>query len=191
MSHPSQMPGFGTTSNRGVEEVCGIFPHDAALSDAVSRLTNAGFDRARMVLPLPTRRTDAGPPVAATENPKPEDDTRQLRTLHSSMAASAAAMAGAAAAVATGGAALAAVAAAAATGAAAGGAMFAATNASNNLQSAARDQAAVQGQLRLVVAVSDLAEKTSVEQAMRDAGATEITTKRRKEAAIAGQSNRS
>ncbi len=185
MSHASQTPSFGTAANQNVEEVRGVFPHDAALSDAVGRLTDAGFDRARMVLPQPAPHTAAT--VAATENPKPEDDTRQLRTLHSSMAASAAAMAGAAAVVATGGAALAAVAAAAGAGVVAGGGMFAAANASDNLQSEARDEAASQGHLSLVVGVSNPGEKALAERAMRDAGATEITSQRRGEATISGR----
>jgi len=187
--HATETPGFGMAPNQKVEEVCGVFAHDASLSDAVSRLTDAGFDRARMVLTAHAQHISAAPSVAATENPKPEDDTRQLRTLHSSMAASAAAMAGAATVVATGGAALAAVAVAAGAGVVAGGGMLAATNASDNLRSEARDEAASRGLLSLVVGVSNPHEKALAEQAMREAGATEITAQHRHEAAVSGQSS--
>ncbi len=174
-------------TNQGVEEVFGIFPSDAALKQAVDRLHDAGFDRSRLVVATP----DAGSPaeaVAATDNPKPEDDTRQLRTLHSSMAAAAASMAGAAVVVATGGAAAAAGAAAAGAGIVAGGGMLAANNTYDQVVSETHDDAAARGQLRLVVALDAVTEKDVVAQAMRAAGATEISSRLRPNAVISGQS---
>jgi hypothetical protein len=171
--------------NQSVEEVQGTFPSSDALQNAVDRLTKAGFDRARLV--VPSAEPIASGNVSETDNPKPDDDERQLRTLHSSTAAAAAALAGAAAVVATGGAAALAVAAAAGAGALAGGGMIAANNASDAVRTEAHEQAATRGQLHLVVAITDESEKTLAEGAMRAAGATGITARRRPQAAITGQ----
>ncbi len=165
-------------TNRMVRQVRGSFPSDAALTNAVSRLTSAGFDRANMVLP-PTGDI-------AAEAVKPEDDRRQLRTLHSSTAAAAAAMAGAAVVVATGGAAAAAVAVAAGAGAMAGGGMMAATDASDGMQSEVREVAAAQGKLELAVAVKNETQAALVEGAMRDAGATRVGCEILPDAVISG-----
>lgn len=173
--------------NHGVEEVCGIFPNDAALKRAVGALHDAGFDRSRLVVPDAAEGADSPASVAATDNPKPEDDKRQLRTLHGSMAAAAASMAGAAVVVATGGAAVAAVAAAAGAGIVAGGGMFAANNTHDHAVSESHEQAASVGRLRLVVAIDAPSEKSVVEQAMRAAGATDLSSRRRADAAIGGQ----
>jgi hypothetical protein len=183
----SETQHFSPAPNQGVEEIYGIFPNDATLHQAVDRLHDAGFDRSRLLIPTPVEGSATPEPVAATDNPKPEDDTRQLRTLHGSMAAAAASMAGAAVVVATGGAAMAAVAAAAGAGIVAGGGMFAANNAYDFAASDARDHAAAAGQLRLVVAVDEAAEKAIVEQVMRAAGATEVSSRRRPDAVISGQ----
>ncbi len=174
----SATQSYNQNAHLSVMEVRGTFPSDAALQDAVTRLTDAGFDRANLVVP--------GPGIADADTVKPEDDRRQLRTVHSSTAAAAGAMAGAAAVVATGGAALAAVAAAAGAGVMAGGGMFAATNASDALQADARDAAAVQGGLHLVVAVADAAQESLVESAMRQAGATDVHSGVRKHATLSG-----
>jgi hypothetical protein len=174
-------------NNRSVEEVHATFPSSDALQNAVDRLTNAGFDRARLVVPSSERVASGN--LSETENPKPNDDERQLRTLHSSTAATAAALAGAAAVVATGGAAVLAVAAAAGAGALAGGGMIVANNASDAVRTDAHDEAAARGQLQLVVAITDASEKTLAEGAMRAAGATEITARHRPQAAITGQAS--
>jgi hypothetical protein len=65
--------------------------------------------------------------------------------------------------------------------------MFAANKASDLASSETHDQAAAVGQLRLVVAIDGAPEKSVVEQAMRAAGATEITSRRRPDSAISGQ----
>jgi hypothetical protein len=176
-----------------VEEVQGTFSSEEALQIAVDRLTKAGFDRARLVVPSAepfapaTNDASVTPNVSETDNPKPEDDGRQLRTLHSSMAATTAALAGAAAVVATGGAAVAAVAAAAGAGALAGGGMFVANNASDAVRTEAHEQAASRGQLRLIVAVTDESEKNMADGTMRAAGATDVLVRQRPQAAISGQ----
>jgi hypothetical protein len=51
----------------------------------------------------------------------------------------------------------------------------------------AHDEAAARGELQLVVAITDESEKTLAEGAMRAAGATDITARRRPQAAITGQ----
>jgi hypothetical protein len=171
--------------NQSVEEVQGSFPSQAALQSAVDRLTDAGFDRARLVVPSTARAASGN--VSETDNPKPDDDERQLRTLHSSTAAAAAALAGAAAVVATGGAAAVAVAVAAGAGALAGGGMIVANNASDAVRTEAHNQAAARGELQLVVAITDESEKMLAEGAMGAAGATEVIARRRPRAAITGQ----
>jgi len=171
--------------NQSVEEVQGSFPSQEALQRAVDRLTDAGFDRARLVVPSTARA--ASDNVSETDNPKPDDDERQLRTLHSSTAAAAAALAGAAVVVATGGAAAVAIAAAAGAGVLAGGGMIVANNASDAVRIDAHNEAAARGQLQLVVAITDASEKTLAEGAMRAAGATEITAHSRPRAVITGQ----
>jgi hypothetical protein len=104
-----------------VQEVRGIFPNDTALQDAVSRLTHAGFDRADISVPDPAAPPGVATPEQGAKNPHTEDDDRQLRTVHTSLAGSAAALLAAGAVIGTGGAAAPAVAAAAAAGLAAGG----------------------------------------------------------------------
>jgi hypothetical protein len=170
-----------------VVEVRATFPSDAAVRDAVSRLTAAGFGRERMILPDPDAANGAASPDATRENPKTETDERQLRTLHSSTAAAAAAMAGAAAVVATGGAAAAAVAAAAGAGLVAGGGMFAATNTYDALEGENRDHAAAAGALTLAVSTTGPDEQTMAETAMRRAGADHVVSVPRDGAFIVGR----
>ena len=171
-----------------VVEVRATFPSDAALRDAVSRLTDAGFSRERMILPDPDAANGSASPDATRENPKTETDQRQLRTLHSSTAAAAAAMAGAAVVVATGGAAAIAVAAAAGAGLAVGGGMIAVTNANDALEGASRDNApAAAGALSLAVSTTGPDERTLAETAMRRAGADQVVSSPRDGAFIVGQ----
>jgi hypothetical protein len=163
MDNQEQAP----TLNESIQEVQGIFPSDAALQDAVGRLTRAGFDRAAISLPA------ANPPAAEAENPVTEDDTRQARTLGSSMAATAGAMVGAGVVVATGGAAVAAVAAAAGLGLVAGGA---AHTAAPTVQDDARDAAAAAGELVLSATAHDPDAVLKATAAMQAAGATRVAT---------------
>ena len=86
-----------------VQEVQGVFPSDAALQDAIGRLTRAGFDRAALSLPAPNPTADEATPTQGADDPTTEDDIRQTRTMQTSMAATAAAFIGAGVTVATGG----------------------------------------------------------------------------------------
>ncbi len=180
--------GPGPAIEATIDQVEGHFPSDAALQEAVGRLTRLGFDRATLSLPAAdpraTRATGAAgaaghiddTPEAGAANPNLEDDQRQARTLGSSTAAAAAAMLGAGVVVATGGAALAAVAAAAGGAAVAGGGVFAATSAADTADHDGREAAAAAGELRLAVTVRGADELARAEVAMREAGASRVAT---------------
>jgi hypothetical protein len=173
------------TLNESVQEVQGIFPSDAALQDAVGRLTRSGFDRAAISLPAANPAAADATPTEGAADPHTEDDTRQSRTLQSSMAATAAAMLGAGVTVATGGAALVAAAAAAGMGVAAGGAVSAAHTAMEASQTHSRDSAAAAGQLVLAVAANDPDAAMKATMAMQAAGATQVSTVTRTGGALA------
>jgi hypothetical protein len=173
MSHPNEAsPRLPET----IQEVQGIFPTDAALQDAVGRLTRAGFDRAALALPAANPHPSNATPSAGAENPNTDDDVRQIRTLQSSMAATAAAMVGAGVTIATGGAALAAGAVAVGLGAAAGGAVSAAQIAGDSAHGDAHDRAAAAGQLVLSAAAPNPDAALKATQAMQAAGATRVAT---------------
>jgi isopropylmalate/homocitrate/citramalate synthase len=165
--------------NETIHEVQGIFPSDAALQDAIGRLTRAGFDRAALSLPAAHPHPAHATPSAGAENPNTEDDTRQARTLHSSMAATVGAMVGAGVTIATGGAALVAAAAAVGLGAAAGGAMEAVHGVADAAQTQNRNTAASAGQLVLSATVSDPDAVLKATAAMQQAGATRVEVVRR------------
>jgi hypothetical protein len=156
-----------------VEEVRGFFPSDAALQDAISRLSMAGFDRADISIPVPVPPSEATPDQGA-EAPHTEDDDRQMRTLHASLAGSAAALLAAGVVVGTGGAAAPAVAAAAAAGLAAGGIAHTMSRGADATQHDERQAAAARGELVLSVRVPDSAKRSEAEAAMRATGATRI-----------------
>ena len=156
-----------------VEEVRGFFPSDGALQDAISRLVMAGFDRTDISLPVPVPPGEATPDQGAAE-PHTEDDDRQMRTLHASLAGSAAALLAAGVVIGTGGAAAPAVAAAAAAGLAAGGVAHTVSRGANEAQHEERNAAAARGDLVLSVRVADTAKRSEAEAAMRAAGATRI-----------------
>jgi hypothetical protein len=154
-----------------VDEVHGRFATDAALEDAIGRLTRSGFDRADLSLPTinppPAERT----PEQGATNPNTDDDKQQMRTLHASMAGSIAAVAAAGVVVATGGAALPAVAAAAAAGLASGGLMEAVTRTGDAADRNAREAAAQRGELVLSVRVTTSDSRLAAERLLREAGA--------------------
>ena len=164
------------TLNDSIQEVQGIFPSNATLQDAVGRLTRAGFDRAAIALPAANPHPSDATPSAGAEDPMTEDDTRQARTLQSSMAATAGAFVAAGVTVATGGAALVAAAAAAGAGLAAGGAVQAARAVSDTAQSNARDASAAAGQLVLSATAHDPDAVMKATMAMQAAGATSVAT---------------
>jgi hypothetical protein len=164
----------GPTINNTIQEVQGVFPSDAALQDAIGRLTRAGFDRAAISLPSTHPAPEDATPTAGARNPNTEDDTRQSRTLQSSMAASVGAMVGAGVTVATGGAAAVAAVAALALGAASGGAVSATHLAVDAAQSHDRSQAAAAGELVLSATAHDAETVVKARMAMQDAGALHI-----------------
>ena len=176
----------GPVLSEQVQEVQGIFPSDAALQDAIGRLTRSGFDRAAISLPAASPTPGNATPTSGAADPDTVDDTRQVRTLQTSMAATVGAFAAAGATIATGGAAALAIAAAAGAGLAAGGAVSAANTAVDNAQSEGRHEAARAGQLVLAVNVSSSEDVAKAEAAMREAGASQVAPVNRTGASITG-----
>lgn len=172
---------------KSVQEVQGVFPNDAALQDAIGRLTRLGFDRAGLSLPAANPAPYDATPESGAEDPNTEDDSRQARTLHSSMAASVGAMIGAGVTVATGGAALLAGAAALGVGAVAGGATAVAQTAGTNAVSRSHDESAAQGQLVLSALAPDADAVAKARVAMQQAGASRVETVTRHSATIASR----
>ncbi len=166
----------GPSLPEAVTEVRGTFPNDAALQDAISRLSMAGFDRADISVPDAAPTPTGATPDRAAENPNTEDDSQQARTLHTSMAASVGAMAAAGVVIATGGAALPAVAAAVAGGAGIGAAVRGITGAADTVQHGEREEAASRGELLLSVRLREDTRQAVAETAMREAGATAVQT---------------
>jgi hypothetical protein len=180
----TDLPKPGPMLVESIDEVQAIFPTDAALQDAVGRLTRSGFDRAALSLPAASPDGATATPEQGAANPDTEDDSRQLRTLGSSTAATVGAAIGAGLTVATGGAALPAVAAAAALGLVAGGGVFAASSAVSGAEHDRREDAGHAGALVLAVNLRDAAEAPKAEAAMREAGATRVERVRRQGAGI-------
>jgi hypothetical protein len=170
--------------NDTIQEVQGIFPNDAALQDAIGRLTRAGFDRAALSLPTASPAYEDATPSFGAENPTTEDDMRQTRTLQSSMAATVGAMVGAGVTVATGGAAALAAAAALGLGAVAGGGVAAAHMAVDSSQSQDRDDAAANGALVLSATAHDADTVRKAQLGMQEAGALRVETVQRTAGAI-------
>jgi hypothetical protein len=157
-----------------VDKVRGVFPSDAALQDAIARLTHAGFDRADLGLPdtsLPPREATPDQESAA---PTTETDMRQARTLGTGTASAAAALTAAGVVTATGGAAAPAAVAAAAAGLGTAGAMEAAGTAAGRAQHQDRERAAARGELLLSVRVTDDAQQETAKRLMREAGGTRV-----------------
>lgn len=162
----------GPALSDNVHELQGRFANDAALQDAISRLSLLGFDRADFSIPDPDT-VRATPDEGAEAAPSNIDNT-QLRTMASGITGTAAGMA-VGAAVATGG--LAAPLVAAVAGVSALGAAAATTGigvTADHAGVAARDQLGAAGKLILAVRLRDNALLQQAEAAMRDAGATEI-----------------
>lgn len=179
-------PKGGPRLTEAVEEVHGAFPSDSALQDAISRLSMAGFDRAEISVPDSSPAPMRATPEQSAENPNTEDDSRQSRTLHTSLAGSVGALAAAGAVIGTGGAALPAVAAAVAGGVALGAAAQGLTSAADQAQHAEREEAARKGELLLSVHLRDPSRRGLAEQAMREAGASRIDVVKRLSGEAAG-----
>jgi hypothetical protein len=180
---PDMKPG--PVLNEAVDEIQGIFPNDAALQAAMGKLCLAGFDRAALSLPAASPHQNEATPEAGAADPVTEDDTRQMRTMGSSVAATAGALIGAGVTVATGGAAGVAIAAAVGLGAITGGAAMAATGAARQVGTDQRAASAASGTLVLAVRAEGAADSAKAEAAMYEAGAVRVEKVRRIGGAIA------
>ncbi len=171
MDQTDNQPKDGPALTENAQELQGRFPTDAALQDAISRLTLLGFDRADFSIPDPDD-IDATP-ESANAAPSTIDNT-QLRTMASGITGTAAGMA-VGAAVATAG--LAAPLVAAVAGVSALGAAAATTGigvTADQAGASARDAQGAAGKLILAVRIHDAATLESAEAAMRDAGASGV-----------------
>ncbi len=171
---PTNPEKEGPPLTETVQEVRGVFPSDQAIQDAISRLSMAGFDRAEISLPDANPAPAQATPEQSAGNPETEDDSRQSRTLHTSLAGSVGALAAAGAVVASGGALLPVVGAAIAGGLGLGAAAEGLSKVSDTLQHETREEAAARGELLLSVHLRDPARQGVAEQAMREAGASRV-----------------
>jgi hypothetical protein len=176
----------GPAIAEAVEEVQGVFPSDAALQDAVAKLTMAGFDRAELSLPSTTPTPSQATPEQGAADPMTDTDVRQARTMGTSMAGTIGAMAAAGATIATGGAAGVAIAAAAAVGAGSALAANAAGNAAGHVQAEERNEAAALGRLVLAVHAPNLAKREIAERLLKEAGATSVASVKREAGELSG-----
>jgi len=170
----SMTENSGPAIGDGVHEVRGVFPTDAALQDAIGRLTRAGFDRADLSLPDAGATRATTTPEQGAADPDTDEDTGQIRNLQTSMAGGTGALVAAGIVVATGGAAIPALAAAAVAGLGVGGLVAAANTAGVHAQHTARQEAASRGELVLSVRISDAAGPAVAEAEMRAAGASDV-----------------
>ena len=169
----------GPVLPEAVQEVQGVFPSDAALQDAIAKLTLAGFDRADLSLPATNPAAGMATPEQGAAAPNTETDVRQMRTMGTSMAGTIGAFAAAGATIATGGAAGVAIAAAAAVGGGSALAAAASGNAASNVQAEERNEAAASSRLVLAVHAATAEKQGEAERIMRVTGATEVATVQR------------
>ena len=169
MSDSNGNPALSQT----VQEVQGHFASDAAMQDALGRLTLAGYDRADFS--LPDDREVVQTPNEGADAPIDDIDKAQGRTMGTSMAGFAGAVAVAGATLATGGAAAVAAVAAAAVGAGAGLAANAAGQAVDKAGVDERDRKGAEGRLVLAVRARDPGQAEEIVALMKQAGATETT----------------
>lgn len=182
MPEEAQKPG--PVIGEEVDEVQAVFSSDAALQDAMGRLRSAGFDHADLSLPIAQPSPSQATPEQGAATPLSNDDSRSMRTMHTSMAGSVGALAAAAATVLTGGAAGLAVAAAAAAGTGAGLLAHSVSAAADTGQHEAREQAAARGELVLSVRTPDAERRRRAEALLREAGATRVEPVTRTTAAV-------
>ena len=167
-----------------IEEVQGVFPSDAALQEAVGRLRMVGFDHADLSLPITHPSAATATPEQGAADPLTEDDSRQMRTMGTSMAGTIGAFAAAGATVATGGAAAVVIAAAAAVGAGSALAANAVGTAAKTDQEDTRNEAAAKGELVLAVHAPTPEKRADAERIMREAGATSVASVQREGATL-------
>ena len=166
-----EMSKDGPVLTAGVEEVQGIFPSDAALQDALGRLRMVGFDHADLSLPATSPAVSDATPNQGAADPLTEDDSRQMRTMGTSMAGTIGAFAAAGATVATGGAAA---------------VVIVAGTAAKDGQEETRNEAAGRGELVLAVHAPTPEKRADAERIMREAGATSVESVKRDGGAVAG-----
>lgn len=176
----------GPTLAATIEEVQGIFPSDATMQDAMGRLKMAGFDQADLSLPTTNPLASEATPEQGASNTLMEDDTRQARTLGTSMAGTIGAFAAAGATVATGGAAGVVIAAAAAVGAGSALAANAVGTAAKTSQEDSRDEAAAAGELILSAHAATPEKRKDAERIMLEAGASKVQSIQRDGGAVGG-----
>jgi hypothetical protein len=164
----------GPTIAAAVAEVQGTFASDAALQDAVARLTQSGFDRADLSLPDAQPAASEATPEQGAGAVTTDTDQRQARTLGTGLAASAAGMAAAGAVIATGGAAAVAIGAAGAAGLGAGGLAEAVGGAASKAGRETRDAAGVRGELVLTVRATDTNQQALARSILQAAGASKV-----------------
>ena len=157
-----------------VEEVQGVFPNTAAMEDAISQLTLAGFDRADFSMPVTNPTANQATPEQGAATPMTDTDIRQARTMGTGMAGTVGAFAAAGATIATGGAAGLAIAAAAAVGVGSALAANAVGTAAKNVQTDEQDAAAHDGRLVLSVHAAGADKQARAEQIMRASGASQV-----------------
>jgi hypothetical protein len=174
----------GPALNESVEEVQGIFPSDAAMQDAIAKLTLAGFDRADFSLPITHPAASQATPEQGAADPMTDVDMRQARTMGTSIAATVGALAAAGATIATGGAAGAVIAVAAAVGAGSGYAASTIGTVAKESQEAERDAAASAGELVLAVHAATAEKQANATRIMEASGATKVAAIARTTAAI-------
>jgi hypothetical protein len=155
-----------------IQEVQGWFPSDSSLRDALSQLTQLGYDKADLSLPEEQVVSTNAPQVEAGGKEATAVENQQLRTMTGGMAGASAAMAAAGATIATGGAAAAVVGAAAGAGALATALTSGAGAAAEQAQIDERNRRGAEGTLVLAVHVTEEARAAQVEQLMKQAGAT-------------------
>ncbi len=182
-THNMDQDKAGPALGEQAHELQGRFPNDASLQDALGRLTLIGFDHADFSIPDPNSASDT--PDQGASAATDDIDKSQLRTMASGMGGVAAGMAVAGAMMATGG--LAGPLIAAAAGVSAIG-TSAATSGAGVLASQAgskeRDRWGAEGKLILGVRLRSAEKMRAAEQAMREAGATEVTAVSRAEQAV-------
>jgi hypothetical protein len=156
-----------------VHEVQGSFPNDAALQDALGRLTLAGYDRADFSLPEDHPDGSPSTPNEGQNAATDDIDKTQLRTMGSSMAGFAGASAVAGATIATGGAAGVATLAAAAIGLGAAAAATGVGKMADQADVDERNRRGALGKLILAVRTRSGEQARQVMEVMRQSGATD------------------
>ncbi len=172
----------GPALNAEVQEVQGHFPNDAALQDAIGRLTLLGFDHADFSLPDPYAAAET--PDAGAEAVTDNIDKTQLRTMASSIGSASAASLVAGALVATGVGAGVVAAAAAATAVGTAAAATGAGVVTDQANVAQRDRLGAAGKLVLAVRTPTEQKARDAIQAMRAAGAENVNAITRTEEAL-------